>query len=186
VIRKVNFRDAVVVQLLYVLVSFPQDAVAEGWHSLLLRGVVLARPLVELIRWFKCNPALLELFKKHLLVPRRLLVCLVLLRGQHQVVFLQQLFNFVLFYSGQHFRPRKGVDSKIEVAHQEHLAVVFNRHTALRQVLGEGLLDNLGNLHVALVLPAPAADEVAVDGHDGLVVQFETDAHCSLVACGPV
>lgn len=88
------------------------------------------------------------------------------LKSNYQVVFLQYLIALVVENMLNHLLPSQSVDSKVQIPHQNYLVVVFHRHTSVFEVTLEGIFEYFGNHLISLPLPPPAADEVAVDGHE--------------------
>lgn len=118
-ICEVDLLDAVVVELGYPAIALPQNAIAVGWHTLLLACVEGVGTMIVLVGRLEGDGTLLELAEEHVLVSvfhRELLVDFELLKSQVEVVFSYQLLEITAANSLQHLLACESIYAKVHVA----------------------------------------------------------------------
>ena len=173
-------------ELLHGGVAFPEDPITERRYTLLLARIVLGGPEVILVGWQESDVSLLEVLEEQLLVLELwVLGCRVVesIKSKNQVVLVEQLTDLALLKLLEDLRPVQGVDAEVQITKQDSLLVVFDSHATVAEVILECCPKYLPQLFRALLVFSASAHKMAVDDHDGLVTQLESEAHSALVAC---
>lgn len=167
VVCEIHLLHAAVIQLLHFCISTPENAVAEGGNALLFAGIVSFRAQIVFVRWLEVDGTFLELVEEQLHVllvagllllnslARRLavrffelyvdlrLVFAVVEAGQRERVLVQELDESMLFDLLQDVPSIHPLDPEVEVAHEEHVLVMNDRHPPMAQILLESAVEDL-------------------------------------------
>ena len=60
--------------------------------------------------------------------------------------------------------------------------MLLDGHSSIPQMVLKGILENLAQLLHSLPIASAPTNQVTIDSHYGLIVYFESEAHCAFVA----
>lgn len=101
---------------------------------------------------------------------------------QRESILVQEFKQTVVLNLLQYLLAFEALDPEIEVAHEQHVLVMNDRHFPLAEILLKSAIENLHELLGPLIVFAAATREVAVDDHEALVFDFKANANGSFVA----